>query len=83
MSDKEIAHLEIAKSYVKIADMCGSLIGKCENCCEGCCFAYRSDNEIFYSCYIDAPFQWSINWVKEWIKKHESEESGDDIYTSE
>lgn len=74
MNEKEIAHLEIAKSYVKIADMCQSLIGKCENICEGCCFAYRSDNEIFYSCQIDMPFQWSINFVEEWIKKHESED---------
>ena len=73
MCDKEIAHLEIAKSYIKMHDMCQSLIGN-EKSCEGCCFAYRSDNDIFYSCYIDQPFQWSINWVKEWQKKHESED---------
>lgn len=74
-SDKEIAHLEIAKSYVKIAHMCESLFGTCGNACEGCCFAYRSDNEIFYNCCIGQPFHWSTNFIKEWIEKNERKET--------
>lgn len=71
MSDEEMKHLEIAKSYVKLVNACGETMYGCK----GCCFACGSDTDNFTYCAIGEPFKWSINYVKEWIKEHESEET--------